>query len=607
MHHIRPVIRAALCAVIAACLVSVRTAPAADAVPFKVRAERPRIWVRADEWAGPSIPKLKEWFKLPEYEQRGVKNFKVLQYLVNGDQAAGAAAVAELCKMQIGGSSPSYSGVEAQKMASRYDWLRNHPDFTAEKRAPVVAHLEKWGDEYRRYVTGASAPIYYSRYPCAIGGLALIGLALKGDSPKADAYVAAAYNALIEYGRARQYEDGASAGGTYSIHHAFPDLARAVMAFESATDADLLKYIREKQGNWLEGQLMWQIWETYPTGYFLKEGDLWQQPDSRQTRMNVDVLTSLLQNGYGRTHADLMFKRWGARDYHPVYVWEFFVFNNPEVKPKPLSELGRGKLFGRDSHGYVFFRDGWEQGNTHIFFRCGEGLDVHSNRGAGGIDIFRHRTLAQRANSDYPKDDDHIQFSNSMMFNDHNHPNTEMKNDVPLDFDGFLKKKEAGRFEWGSLLAFEATDKLARAKADLSAAVREDCKKWTRELVFLDYKYLIVVDRVETLDKPVTQKWLMHFCGETKLDGKLATTVVGDGKLFCQTLLPDGAVLTTEKVRSSTRLIVSPKGGDQRAVTYVHVLFPTEATVAEMPAARCQLDGARLTVTVGDSTHVFEN
>lgn len=345
---------------------------------------------------------------------------------------------------------------------------------------------------------------------------------------------------------------------------------------------------------------------TYPNGYFVKEGDLWQQPDRTQSRMNIDILTGLLKNGYGRTHADLMFKRWKTGDYHSKYVWQFFVFNNPEIEAKPLEELGRAKLFGRDSHGYVIFRDGWGPGNTHIFFRCGEGLDVHSNRGAGGIDIYRHAILTQRANRDYPQADDHIQFSNSMMFNDHDHPSMEVKTDILLNFDRFLKLNQDRNYELARIEAFEVTDRFARVLGDLSAAIRQDLKRWTRELVYLGYKYLLVVDRVETLDKPVTQKWLMHFCGETKVEGRLANTVVGEGRLFCQTLLPHDAVLTTQPVGQYTRLVVSPRDDQQRETVFVHVLYPTEAT-EKMPEAGVRVDGKRITVTVGGLTHVFED
>jgi hypothetical protein len=579
-----------------------------NSLPFKVRKQRPRIWIRKDNWDGPSIPKLKKWFKLPEYKKRGGPGDRALQYVVTGNQAAGEAAVARILKERVSGKSPSYQGRSAQVLAAHYDWLRNHPAFTEEKRKQVVAYLEQWGDRFTKYVSGRGAPMYYSRYPGAVGGLCVIGLALHGDSPKAEGYCRVGYAKMLEYGKARQYEDGASSGGSYSHYHAFPDLARAVCAYESATDAGLVKYIKEKQGNWLERQLLWQIWSTYPTGYFVKEGDLWQNPDSKQVRPQIDIVTHLTKNPYGRAHADLMYKRHGRNDYHRNYVWQFYLFNNPEIKPKPLSGLGRAELFGRDCHGYVIFRDGWGVGNTHILFRCGEGLDVHSNRGAGSIDIYRHRTLAQRANKDYPKDgrDDRIQFCNAMVFNDHDHKKTEMKTDIPLDFAGFLARKKRRNVELASILDYEVKKEYARVKGDISAAVRKDCKKWTRELVYLGYKYLLVLDRVETQDIPVVQRWQMHFPGETKVEGKLAVTTLSGGRLFCKTLLPENAKVVGEKVGKWNRHAVEIKTEKAAKSVFLHVLYPTEATTAKMPACSVTEKSGALTVKVGDLTYTFK-
>ena len=73
--------------------------------------------------------------------------------------------------------------------------------------------------------------MYYTRYPGVINGLGTIGLALYGDSPKAPGYLRLAHHALLEYGRARQWEDGSSAGGNYSIHHAFGHLATVITAW----------------------------------------------------------------------------------------------------------------------------------------------------------------------------------------------------------------------------------------------------------------------------------------------------------------------------------------------------------------------------------------
>ncbi len=579
-------------------------------VTFKVRTERPRVFIRSEEWSGPSVAKMKLWFKLPEYQKRGVANWPIFQYLVTGDRETGKAAIATFVKQRIGGSSPSYSGKSAQLYAATYDWLREHPDFDEEKRKAAVAHLERWGDEFTRYVTQVSAPMYYSRYPGAISGLTAIGLALYGDSPKAEGYIAAAYKALVEYGKARAYEGGASAGGTYSLYHAFPDLGRAVTAFESATDAGLLKYIEEKQDDWLRRQLEFQIWFTMPTGYFTKEGDQWRNQDNHQMRSNIDILTHLLHNGHGRTFADQMYKRRGTSDYHGSYVWDFFVFNNPEIEPKPLEELGRATMFGKDSHGYVFFRSGWTGNDTAVFFKCGESLDVHGSHTTAHFDVWRGRSLIQRAGPWYnvKTRGGSCWHNNTMKFvsqgDDGRHPNTIAKNDVRLDFDAFLAWKRRS-VEAGDIIEFEAKDDYARVLSDATAAVRKSCKSWTRELVWLGYQYLLVIARVETLDKPVEQQWMAFLHGDQELDGRVATTLSGGNRLWCRTLLPEDAKLALEETKAGIRLNVTPPDNKPGKRLYVH-LITTGPGKADEPKASVERQDGKVVVRVGEFTYTFD-
>ena len=591
-------------------------APVARALPFTVRAERPRVFVRATEWRGPNVPQMREWFTLPEYKKRGIdatnkdgtKRWADLHWLVYGDREAGKAAIARLVKRKIGGRSPSYSGKSAEFMAARYDWLRTHPDFTPKQRAVVVAELEKWGDYFSRYIRNGTA-FLYSRFPGAISGLGCIGLALYGDSPKAEGYVKLAYESLLEYGRARAWEGGGTAGGTYSLYHAFPDLGRVVCAFESATDAGLVAYIRDKQDNWLERQIVWQAWYTFPSGYFLKQDDVWNNRDHQQFRMNLDILGNLLDNGYARTQADAIYKRYGTKDYYGGYVIDFFVFNDPGVKPTPLADLGRAELFGRDSHGYVFFRSGWTMDDTVIFFKCGEGLDVHNHKGTGGFQIWRRRSLAPRGGKYYHGSKGASTWhNNTMVFisADHggSHLNTEMKTDVKLDFDAFLARKKRRGIEAAGILDYQVKDAFARVRGDLTGAVRKNVDSWTRELVFLGYRYLIVLDRVTTKPKPVKKQWLLHLAGEYTVDGTLAQTTVGGSTLFCRTLLPEKPVITGEKKGDVYRVTVAAPDDTARTATFLHVLYAADATAAMPRAAFKEADG-KLTVTVGDLSYTF--
>jgi hypothetical protein len=584
---------------------------AVEGAPFGVRRERPRVFVRATPWAGPHTAKMKEWFQTAEYRKRGVERQDLFQYLVSGDRARGKKALDALLKNKISGSSPSYSGQSAQMYASAYDWLRGHPDFDEEKRLQAVAHLEQWGDNFSAYLSRSSSSIFYSRYPGAIGGLTAIGLALHGDSPKADGYIRAAHRALIEYGRFRDYEGGASGGGNYSLVHAFPDLARAVAAFESATDAGVLATIREEQGDWIRRQLEWQIWMTMPSGYFIKEGDFWRNRDSHQMRSNVDILTTLLRHGPGRAMADSIHKRYGTSDYHGGYVWDFFLFFNPEIEPEPLSQLGRATLFGQESHGYAFFRSGWSAADTVVFFKCGESLDTHGSHSTAHFDVWRGRSLAQRAAPWYnvKTRGGNCWHNNTMKFtsegDDGKHPNTIVKNNMPLDFKRFIDWKRKSKVEAGDMVEFEIKDEYARAVADVSAAVRKSCRSWTREMVWLGYRHLLVIDRVETLDKPVQQRWMLYMQGQREMDGKLATTVLSGNKLYCRTLLPDDAALAwVEAPEAGTRLEVTPPDSNPGKRLYLHVLTATSDREPE-PATTLRSEGDVRVVTVGEHTYRF--
>lgn len=366
-----------------------------------VHHERPRVFIRQKAWDGPSVEKLKEFMKLPEYQRKAKKLSNTIgnavMYLV-GEESAGKKAVADFKKMEIEGKSPSYSGASAQKYAAMYDWLHDHPDLDLESRKKMIAHMERWADDFMQSLKkgGPSTP-FYSRVSGAIAGLTVIGLSLYGESSKAEEYVRYSAEYLrTKIGRIREVEDGAAGGGSYSYHHEFTDLANMVAAWRSATDWDAGKWIKEKQGNWLERQLLFQIWTTYPNGWFVKDGDIWEgsHTDKNQFRMQIDTVTSIYRNGFGKTWADEMYKRWKDGVYHSEYVWQYFIFNEPEIKAEPLEKLGCAEVFSSKLHGIVCWRDSWRDDATVIHFRAGENVDHHGGQDVGKFTIFKYAPLA---------------------------------------------------------------------------------------------------------------------------------------------------------------------------------------------------------------------
>jgi hypothetical protein len=673
----------------------------------KVRKGHPRIFLRSKAWDGPSIEKIRSWRDRPEYKAKlakvreklkggGKKNMKLATlWIVENDVEAGRELLKRYMSQRTSGHTPSYWGITDQRMAACYDWLYNHPDFTEEMKKNRRHYLNLRCRANIGYLTHHKENPFYSRFSGCLGALTACALAIADEHPRGQEYLQKAYEILVEkMGTIREAEDGATGGGSYAWMHEFTDLANAVACWRSATDWDAAKWIKENQGNWVERQMLYQIWMTYPTGRFVKDGDTWglDTRDYQQYRMSLDAVAGMYKHGVGRTHADAIYKRYGILDIHNEYMWEWFVFNDPEVPPKPYGTLGRTQVFSPKLHGMVCWRSSWKDDATIIHFRTGESPDTHGTADQGKFIIFKQRPLAIK-NGDYIgwKTMVHRYYrtpwsANSICFN-------RTEGDWNRRTVGFPKfnaishpKWPKGLFSWetwkelrknatqgggrggkpwasprmGTLIEHEANDDYARAVADLSMQKRlVDGKhagyvwEWTRELVFLGYKYLLVLDRV-TPDDGIQHRWTVHTTFEPKVEGSLAVADNGPARLFCKTLLPvepeikkvggpghecdwngknalpngwksiiqtdDGKlaytyqkkgekepkvrVLGPESQMGAWRLDVRP-AAHGKACVYLHVLYPTDTKTERMPPCSMKRDGDKITVTVGELSYSF--
>jgi hypothetical protein len=615
----------------------------------KVRNERPRLFVRARAWDGPSVEKIKSWLDRPEYKY-ALKTVSTcrnpLKFQLLDDAQAGQKAIDYLAGLKVPrkAGSPSYSGIGTTEIALTYDWLRKHPDFTAEKRKPAIACLEWWGDHFKRYLNPGCVP-FYSRNNGALSGLTAVGLALYGDSPKAQGYLDHAYKYLRENtGTIRQMEDGATGGASYGLMHQFTDNANIVAMWRSASDWDAAKWIKEKQGNWLERQLLYQTWFTYPNGWYWKEGDAWGGKCrlKDQYAMQVVAVTGMYRNGYGRTYLDKMFKWYKNSTFYKSNIWMFIVYNDPTIKPKPLSELGRGQAFSKDLHGYVSWRSSWDSDATCITFKAGDNVDHHGTWDTGKFEIFKSSPLAIK-NGHYRKYKSSYHYyykspwsSNVVVFDG---PNHGWQPGMP-DLDGhttwsdWKKKRDSLKHPVsGKLLLHEVKKDYARALADLSGSTYPSKSKWTREMVFLGYKYLLVLDRVVPGLNTRT-RWLLQSIQQAKIDSgkQLAIIDKGTARLFVKTLLPEKARMENvgggekwfvHKDRKGRDKFFKPNKGkdyqvlgagrldvipaDQSApCIYLHVLYPTDNKTTVMPACSVTSTDGGMLVKVGKLSYTFK-
>ena len=619
-----------------------------------VREERPRIYVRKDVWNGPSVEKIRKWMKTDEYQLRARKLkrkhagpiARAVLYIATGEEKYGKQAVAEFKKYRITGRTPSYSGINAQKYAAMYDWLHDHPDMDDASRKKAVDHMLKWCRNYHNYLKRGGDNPFYSRMSGALAGLTTMALAIHGDTPQAEKYVRFSADYLRnKLGTIREIEEGATAGGTYGFNHVFTDWANLVSAWRSATDWDAAEWIKVDQGDWLQKQMLWQIWATYPNGYVWKEGDLWESAldDKEQYRMQIDAVTAMYNNGYGRSWANEMHKRWPKSrwddipwDYHTQYAWEFFVFNNPEVKTKPLSDLGLAQVFSPKLHGFVCWRSSWEPDAAVIHFKCGDTVDQHASRDQGKFTIFKKSPLAIKAGAYIGwKSSLHRYYqspwsANVVLFTAPGYSGEQPGLTIekaPSWKQWRNKRKRRNRPRPGALVETEANKDYARAVGNLNGAARGG-SKWTRELVFLGYKYLLVLDRVKAVGEQ-KHRWTLHSINEPAVKESLVQIDNGDGRLFCKTMLPEktevkkiggdghdcdyngrnrtvkkGYKPRPEQRIGAWRLDITPADNSAECV-YLHVLYPTDKETSAMPNCSAEQQDGKLAVKVGDLSYTF--
>jgi hypothetical protein len=407
--------------------------------------------------------------------------------------------------------------------------------------------------------------------------------------------------------------------------------------------------------------------------------------------MQIDAIAGMYRSGPGRSAALAIGKRWGLGDYHAQHMWQWFVFNDPELKAESLERLGRAEVFSPELHGYACWRDSWKDDATIVHFRAGETPDTHGTCDQGKFVIFKRRPLAIK-NGDYIgwKTPVHRYYgsawsSNCVVFT---RKTKEGKSDAlgfpKFSYSGANANWPAGLFSWeewkalrekcthsgrkdgtpfaaprmGRLVEHEANERYARALADLSLSKRREGGKipgkvwdWKREMVFLGYKYVLVLDRVKT-EPGVAHRWTLHTTFEPKLEGTLAVADNGPSRLFCKTLLPakprvtkvggpgrecdwngrnalpegwKGIVRTEDgqlgytceregKTETKTlgpasqmgawRLDVTPADAAE-GCTYLHVLYAADAGAAKMPESSVEQKGADVVVKVGDLSYTF--
>lgn len=107
-----------------------------------------------------------------------------------------------------------------------------------------------------------------------------------------------------------------------------------------------------------------------------------------------------------------------------------------------------------------------------------------------------------------------------------------------LNYGGMVKMNDA------KIKAYETGMDFTYIASDATECYGEKCTEAVRQFVFVYPDYFIVYDRVTSADPSYHKEWLLHTKEKPRISGNVMRADSGDGRLFCQTFLPENANLS---------------------------------------------------------------
>ena len=369
-------------------------------------------------------------------------------------------------------------------------------------------------------------------------------------------------------------------------------LIEFIAAWSSATNENLYEEIALNEGNWLLEHMYYLIYATYPDKTPVDTAGFSFTPRICGFNSTLIIATAL------KNKDGLHYLHWLAGDLtNWRYDWWPYLFFTPDLRnlSPGANKISLTRHWGGEGTGYVQMRSGWEKDDTIIEFNCGDYFWSHTFLNQNSFTIYRKGRLAIQSGiyADIKYGGPYMTNyyrrtigSNSILVHmPHekfyyfgkwfDEPGGQREIYLPpprgnpetcFTYNEYLARLTSrNHFETGDIKAFETTDRYSYVYGDATMAYnnpvftypgnKPKIDLFTRELVFLDKKYLVVFDRVNSLDAAYEKRWLLHSIGEPKFTGKpvkveypghreiyksgLVRIDNEGGTLYCQTLFPE--------------------------------------------------------------------
>lgn len=616
----------------------------------------PRLLLRSTPWDhGPDLETLHKWSKkgsFAHFISRKPWNPKpqtewAFRYLITGNEKYVDPIVQKMKEKE------SYWPGKLYNIALQYDWLYNSPNFSKTDKEILENRIINWAKRAIDY--GQDYHDMWSHFGYRpVLDIAAAGLALYGHRPEAADYLAMTKgymkNTLFPGWRAN---GGAWQGGWDYYGQGAKNLFNLIAIWSSATKEDLYEIIEKEGGDWVRGHMHFLISTMHPDHSPMESWGFGSTPDQKGGTKTLLLLARAYQDEEAAAHLQWR-DEWGWRLGISQYLYYYPLLSKKIAKPKrsPLTQI-----WGKEGVGYIQMRSGWEPEDTIIEFKSGDYFWSHSSFNQNAFTIYHKGRLAIRSGiySGGYWGEHVLKYyrptvgSNSILVIDPDEktwvpPGQASKLGVSTtngyinDFGGqrscyihpdlgsaetcftfkkyLYRKNNQHHFETGVIDAYEVKDRYSYVLGDATNAYnnpvfaypgnKAKLDLFTRQLVFLDKKYLLVFDRVRSLDPSYEKRWLLHSVGEPQIAGNpvhletpyhletfpAGTAVIenGEGRLVCRTLFPEnynarkvggGAQISTIKADINNTGDASLNGQIVGSMSRVSPTIATEQAIKE--------------------------
>jgi hypothetical protein len=501
--------------------------------------------------------------------------------------------------------------------ALAYDWLRDAPGMNDALRARVRERLGQWIGWYQKdgYLRDRPIANYYWGYLTA---LSFGGMAAAGDDKAADDWLKTARgelsNKVLPAFRDDLRGGGWPEGWQYGEYTTL-EVALVARAFRSAFNVDVIGKLP-----WLAQTVTHHVHALLPDEKSVYDGGTWGEHPAKPSGLALAGLCLALD---GVDDARASEARWMMAHALPALTreqaWVGLLADRPSAALRSPRDGGVTSLH-LPGQGLTFTRSDWSKNAVWASFQAGPPLaEDHQDADQGHFELVRgsDQLLVDGGGSEGSATINH----NTLLVDD----GGENLNYPPNQGVWGTKVKTTRFGDDG--FAVVAVGELADAyapKCALAGCRKRSVERLTRSFAFVRPSLLVIDDQIELTSSDYDVVWAAHVTQAPKLDGELASVVVGASRADIQTVEPAQAARSaprepTPSGEGSHRLnqpwgpmwrieVKSPRGETKRAFLHVINAGPADSAPASVQRLRGQgLRGALSRSAAQSAAVLFAN